>query len=651
MGRVLGVANQCPDLGDRGCTSGFAVTTIVLAAKRLTRQAGYMLIAALLLGIAAAHAQDKPRRVLFLYPYNNLFPVSVVTGDATRKRIIEQSREPLEFYSDFLDLGRFSGDAHEVRTAQYLADKYQGRKPDVVIALGPRSLEFAIKHQAALDFGAPVVFCCTSRSRLNIFKPPNNVTGVISEFDFTKTLEFAGRLQPNAKDVVVVAGATEFDQQSAQIARRQFAPYEQIYNTKYLVGLRYDDLMENLKRLPRDTIVILLTMFADGAGRLFITPEIVHDVANAAAAPVYTPYETYLGRGVVGGHMDSFEHIGVEVADVALRVLVGVSPSSLPSQPTTGSVERVDWRQLKRWNISESSLPHGAEVRFRESSLWELYRWHVFGILAVMLTQGAIITWSLFEHRRRHIAEKELRRRLLEVIHLNRTATAGALSASIAHELNQPLGAIHSYAEAAELYLKAVPPNIARVEQILMNIRRDDQRAADIITHFRGLLKKSDAVELQEFDINDVVRNAIHILHPEASKRGVKLSTHQAEGAIPVRADHIQLQQVILNLAVNGMDAMQNCPAGAGKMSIRTTLVGDSEVEVCVNDSGTGIAVEKLNDVFDTFYTTKRSGTGLGLSIARTIVETYGGKIWAENRVGGGAALRFTLPLSKVQHA
>ena len=292
-------------------------------------------------------------------------------------------------------------------------------------------------------------------------------------------------------------------------------------------------------------------------------------------------------------------------------------------------------------------LPSGAEVRFREFSLWEQYRWHMIGILALVLAQAAIITWLYFEHRRRQIAERELRRRLLEVIHLNRTATASALSASIAHELNQPLGAILSYAEAAELYLKADPPNIERVEGILANIRRDDQRAAEIINHFRGLLKKSEAVELQEFDVNDVVRDSLHILDAEALKRGVSLSAYQAEGSLPVRADQVHLQQVILNLAINGMDAMQSCAPGKRRMSIQTALVGRSAVEVSVANSGTGIPAGKLNEIFDAFYTTKRLGTGLGLSIARTIVETYGGKIWAENRPGGGAAFRFTLPLSK----
>ena len=144
-----------------------------------------------------------------------------------------------------------------------------------------------------------------------------------------------------------------------------------------------------------------------------------------------------------------------------------------------------------------------------------------------------------------------------------------------------------------------------------------------------------------------MVRTALHILQSEASKRGVVLSVNHAEGVLPVRADHVQLQQVILNLAVNGMDAMQDCAAGAGRMSIQTALVRESEVEVQVADSGTGIPADKLQQVFDTFYTTKRMGTGLGLSISRAIVETYGGRIWAENLPGGGATFRFTLPLSR----
>ena len=161
-------------------------------------------------------------------------------------------------------------------------------------------------------------------------------------------------------------------------------------------------------------------------------------------------------------------------------------------------------------------------------------------------------------------------------------------------------------------------------------------------------MKKRDESEWQEFDLNEAVREALQILRPEALKRGVALDAHEAKSPLPVRADPIHLQQVILNLAVNGMDAMQDCAPGDGKISIQTGLTGESAIEVRVADSGTGIPTDKLSRIFDTFYTTKRDGTGLGLSVARTIVETYGGKIWAENRPGGGAVFRFTLPLCRM---
>jgi signal transduction histidine kinase len=149
-------------------------------------------------------------------------------------------------------------------------------------------------------------------------------------------------------------------------------------------------------------------------------------------------------------------------------------------------------------------------------------------------------------------------------------------------------------------------------------------------------------------DLNDVARDALEIIRPEALKRGFDIHMKHAAAPLEVRGDRIQLQQVILNLAMNGLDSMQDRASGSGKMSIQTAIADDSTAEVSVADSGTGISVDKLSQVFDTFYTTKRDGTGLGLPIARTIIETYGGKIWAENRIGGGAVFRFTLPLCKV---
>jgi signal transduction histidine kinase len=595
-----------------------------------------------------ARAQEKTPRVLMLYPYNTSVPANVVAGEAARRRLTERSREPIEFHTEYLDFGRFAGAQHEARTAGYLFDKYQDTRPGVVLAMGPQALRFIVQNEKILGFGSPVVFCCTSRTRLSALGPPANVTGVVSEFDLTKTLTLAQRLQPAARNLVVVAGAAEFDQQWVQIARRQLVPYEQKYNTSYLAGLPYYDLIGKLKLLPRESIVILLTVFADGTGRTFIPTEVAREVASVSSAPVFSPYESHLGRGVVGGHTDSFDSIGSEVGDLALQILAGTALSTLPPRPTGSNADRVDWRELKRWNISENLVPPGGEIRFRQPTLWEQYRWHLIAISTAILLQALVIAGLLIERRRRHTAERESHNRFQEVAHLNRTATAGALSASIAHELNQPLGAILCNTEAAEILLAGKSPDLGKIRDILADIRRDDQRASDVIKHLRGLLRKRD-IEFQEFDLNDAIRSTLKVLDAEAIKRGVDLRPGHLQGSLQVRADPVHFQQVILNLATNAMDAMQACAPGKRVLTMESAVASESEVQVSVLDSGGGIPGDRLNNIFDAFYTTKSHGTGLGLSIARMIVETCGGRIWAENRPGGGAAFRFTLPLAKAQ--
>ncbi len=345
--------------------------------------------------------------------------------------------------------------------------------------------------------------------------------------------------------------------------------------------------------------------------------------------------------------MDSFERVGEEIGDLALDVLAGLVPGNLAPRPTSGSADRIDWRQLKRWNLSESGLPPNSEIRFRELTLRDQYRWRIVAVVAAVLLQASMIAWLLVERRRRHFAELESRGRLREVLHLDRVAAVGAMSASIAHELNQPLGAILLNAETADLLLAENPIDTGQLKEILADIRKSDQRAGDIISHLRVLLKKGPDAELRELDLNDALRGALSTLEPETRRRGVLVKVQHAQGALPVRADPVHLEQVMLNLVTNAMDAMENREAGERVLAVRTAPIGSAEVIVSISDSGTGIPENKLNDIFDAFYTTKSRGTGLGLSIVRTIVANHGGKIWAENQSGGGAVFRFTLPLAK----
>jgi signal transduction histidine kinase len=269
----------------------------------------------------------------------------------------------------------------------------------------------------------------------------------------------------------------------------------------------------------------------------------------------------------------------------------------------------------------------------------------VVSALALALVLLALIFAFLVERRRRRVAERTSRFFLTEVARLNRYTKLNAMSGAITHELRQPLGAILSNADAAELYLGKNPPDVALAREILGDIRRDDQRAVDIIENLRESLAGREGT-VQELDLNQLVLDTQALLAAEARAKGVVLNTALDQQGLPMRANPIQLQQVVLILAMNAVDAVLAREPGKRQILMQTGKFGDAEVGVSIFDSGSGIPQDKLETVFEAFYTTKEKGIGLGLAIARQIVESCGGRIWAENRGEGGAVLRFTVPLA-----
>jgi PAS domain S-box-containing protein len=229
-----------------------------------------------------------------------------------------------------------------------------------------------------------------------------------------------------------------------------------------------------------------------------------------------------------------------------------------------------------------------------------------------------------------------------KLAHASRLAVMGELTASIAHEINQPLGAILSNADAAELLLEAGSGRLDEVRRILADIRKDDLRASQVIRRMRELLGKRP-LERQPLDLNDVAAGVLQLLGADAARRGVALEIELAPGLPAVHGDRVHLQQVLLNLLLNGMEAMADTPASRRRLAVRTAP-DDTGVGIAVTDSGPGIPRERLPRLFDSFFTTKQDGMGLGLSIARSIVEAHGGRIWAQNRPEGGATFRFTVP-------
>jgi two-component system sensor kinase FixL len=242
-------------------------------------------------------------------------------------------------------------------------------------------------------------------------------------------------------------------------------------------------------------------------------------------------------------------------------------------------------------------------------------------------------------------AEATLRRSLDEIAHLNRVAAMGELTASMAHELNQPLAAILSNAQAASRFLAGQSPDLAQVRECLTDIVADDKRAGEVIKRLRGVLKKGE-FQPSSIDLNDVVSDAIRLVKNDTLLRNTPVTFEPFSGLPLVRGDRIQLYQVALNLIMNSLDATAEQPPSDRWVLVRT---GESErgVQLTVEDSGKGVPETDLTRVFEPFFSTKLEGLGMGLSISRSIVQAHGGRIWAERSAGRGAIFHCMLPVAQ----
>jgi hypothetical protein len=285
----------------------------------------------------------------------------------------------------------------------------------------------------------------------------------------------------------------------------------------------FEGILKEISSLPPHSAIFYEQFAVGGAGVVYGDKEPLKRIYEVANAPIFSLDETYFNGEIVGGPMWSPAEGARPTAAVAVRLLGGEKASGINVPPIEFSTPKYDWRQLQRWNISESRLPPGSEVLFREPTVWQRYSWQIAFVTAVILMQAGLISILLREHRRRRSAEVQARQRMAELARVNRFSTAGELTASIAHEINQPLGSILTNAETAQELLKSPSPDIAELNEIVGDILRDDRRASEVIRRMRSLLAKAP-FELKRLDLNDVARETVEFLSSLAVARRVELT-------------------------------------------------------------------------------------------------------------------------------
>jgi signal transduction histidine kinase len=591
-------------------------------------------------------AAAESKRVVLLHSFGQEFKPWSEYARSIRGELQRQSPWQLDITNHSLVTARFENEDPEVPFIAYLRALFAEQQPDLIVCIGAPAAVFVQRHRPQLFANIPMLFTAVEERRIQFSALSNNDTVVPVRIDYLAAIENILQVLPDTENVTVVVGTSPIEQFWKEEIGKAVKPLTNRVSFTWTDHLSFDDLLKHAAALPPRSAIFWELMLVDAAGVIHEGNTALARLHAVSKAPIFSYDESFFGREIVGGPFHAVLDSSRQTAAVAVRVLGGETASDIKIPSVQFSTPKFDWREMQRWGISESRLPPGSEVLFREPTAWERHLWQITSILLALLVQSAMITWLLVERFGRRRAETRSRKLSLQVMHLNRAAEAGALSASFAHDLGQPTLAIALSTHRVETLLKN-RPELGKIKEALIDISRANDHAAAIIKQFRKLLKRRSDPEIQqETELNAVIADALSILSTEANHRQVVLVAEGHKGPLLVRADSIHVLQVLLNLATNAMDAMADNPSDTRRVTIRTAMQADSKVEVVVSDSGPGIPEQVIDEIFDTFYTTKPHGTGLGLSIARTIVETYGGKIWVENCAQGGAAFHFTIPLS-----
>jgi signal transduction histidine kinase len=567
-----------------------------------------------------------------------------LTG-ALRAAINENTATATTIYSEHLDLSLFHGPAFERILTNYLRDKYSDTPVGIIVAVGAAALEFALTLRTTQWTSVPIIFCAVDARTIERQTLPPNVTGHTIRLSLKSYVDVARALIPDLAQIALVGDPLE-----RQAFRQEFAiELPSIASTVTLVnllGLPLADVTHRVASLPADSAIIFTTLTADGARAVHTPIRALEAVAESANRPILVDVETYLGHGATGGVVVLPEIIGKHAGELALRLLNGDNASHIPIAALADEVKPVfDWRQLQRWGISEAQLPPGSEVRFRKLTIWEEHYWLILVGSSAFLLQTALIIGLLYEDRRRRVAEAEARQRLSESAYLSRVITAGALSASIAHEIRQPLAAIVAYGDAGLRWLTKKEPDYAEARISLTKIVDQGHRASAIIEKVRALFKK-DVGRRTVLDMNTIIRDVIGLTSNELKKHHIAIRANLMASPPPlVVGDRVQLEQVILNVTMNAIEAMRHVKPWNRVLAVRSQIENAKTVTITMEDSGPGLDPEHIEKIFAPYFTTKSAGMGMGLAICRSIVDSHGGRIAATSSVGHGAAFNLTLPL------
>ncbi len=546
----------------------------------------------------------EPWRVVIIRNWDSQYPVNVVRETALRETLVKNAPRVVDIYDEEIDSLRFYSPDIEQEHVVLLQRKYRERRIDVVIPTGKEPLEFATRYRDRIWPGAAIVFNGLLDGTLDRSALAPRTTGVTRVFDVPGTLALGLAAVPSARDVYFVAGNGPFDRLYLDYALSELARFERPLRPHLLVGLPLAELLERISMVEPDSLVFYLTALRDANGQIYPPgSNIVTQVSARSPAPVLSAAYAHFQRGPLGGSSSSTEAHGRAAGQLARRVLEGADPDRLPVRADPAPECQVDWNALQRWNISEQSIPAHCRIVNRPPTIWQAYFWPLVALLSIILLEAALIWALVLQRRRTREAQAQARARGVEMAQVARMSMMGALTASIAHEINQPMGAILSNADAAEMMLDQGTLDVPKLREILADIRSEDLRASEVIRGLRKLLARRES-HATALEVNGEVAEALHHVAFDAARRNVRLAPSFDGEVPPVLGDSVQIQQALINLVMNAMDAVASAPENEREVRIETHARGGG-AEIVVSDFGPGIPPDRAAHLFDSMFNTK----------------------------------------------
>jgi len=585
---------------------------------------------------------DDAKRVLILHSFGREFKPWSEYGRTIRTELERQSRWQIEFFDHSLAATRVADGGAEQSFVVYLQALFASRPPDLIISIGAPAAAFVQRNRARFFADTPMVLTAIDQRRVHFSNLAENDTAVSVHIDVLAAFMNILRVLPDTENVMVVVGTSPIERFWKGAIAKDVEPLAGRLKLSWTDELSFDALLKRASTLPPRSAIFWELMIIDATGVVHEGNSAMAKVHAVANAPLFSYDESFFGDGMVGGPFLHVIDTARQTAAVAVRILGGEKAGDIRVQfgPPT-----FDWRELQRWSIPEARLPPDSVIRFRQPTAWDQYRWQIIAIGLAALLQAGIIYWLLYERQRRRMSEAMTRNTLSELARMNRLATGSELSASIAHEVMQPLTGMVSSANAGLRWLSAPSPDINKVRDMLGQVVAAGHRAAQVVRAIRAALKREPNVR-QAVEVNELVVTVLALTRHELDQHSVEAQTHLESGLPEITADPVQLQQLLLNLILNAVESMRLLESGRSRMLVLRTGKAEGGIEMGVQDTGPGVATDRLDQIFKPLFTTKSEGLGLGLAICRAIVEAHHGRIWATAVQPNGLSVIVYLPLA-----